>query len=215
MTYWGPWIPGPNFALKNILTFDDFDDAGGVGVPVLGFARAVPIADVSVLLGLTPAEDPPDPQLGDAFRIIGREWRGGQPITLPSHSMQLTVEIFVPLAGPDTFTVYDITSRTGPGPLPPPIASGIVSSETVPVIVTFQDLPMSDFIVAVVFGAQSGAATPPRAYWIVNYPDYRYLFTSAPPLHQRQRTDGLGGGPPHAGRNLTSRQMSAFQRGTL
>lgn len=38
---------------------------------------------------------------------------------------------------------------------------------------------------------------------------------AAPPLHQRQRTDGLGGGPPHASRNTTSRQLSAFQRGTL
>lgn len=37
----------------------------------------------------------------------------------------------------------------------------------------------------------------------------------APPLHQRQRTDGLGGGPPHAGRNLNSRQLSGFGRGTL
>lgn len=35
------------------------------------------------------------------------------------------------------------------------------------------------------------------------------------PLHQRQRTDGLGGGSPHAGRNLNSRQLSPFQRGTL
>ena len=53
-----------------------------------------------------------------------------------------------------------------------------------------------------------------RAGWLYQPPDYRFIF-GAPPLHQRQRTDGQGGGPEHHGAAITSRQYGLFARGIL
>jgi hypothetical protein len=215
MVYWGPWITGPNFANKNIVADAEFVLGDIFGTLIGGFEQIIPISDVALLDGVLPEVEPPAPPVEDAARVIRRQWREGQTITFPSHSMQLVVEITAPVGGPGTYSVYDLSTRFGPGPLPPVIDSGIVSSPDVPVIVVLQDLAMLDYDLGIVISSGNLALRNPYAYWVVNFPDYRYLYSSAPPLHQRQRTDGLGGGPPHAGRNLTSRQLSPFQRGTL
>jgi hypothetical protein len=49
--------------------------------------------------------------------------------------------------------------------------------------------------------------------FLLQPPDIQFLIPGGIPLHQRQRSDGLGGGPAHA--NGNTRQGGLFQRGIL
>lgn len=49
--------------------------------------------------------------------------------------------------------------------------------------------------------------------WVYQPSDYRFIYRTAPPLQQRQRSDGLGGGPSHAGRGIATRQHGIHQAG--
>ncbi len=56
-------------------------------------------------------------------------------------------------------------------------------------------------------------ARPQLASTVVRHGRRRLILPSTPPLHQRQRTDGLGGGPVHSGASVNSRQRGLFARG--
>jgi hypothetical protein len=65
------------------------------------------------------------------------------------------------------------------------------------------------------FGFASWAAwvRPAVHYTVQRTGRRRRWLTTAPPLQQRQRSDGLGGGPNHAGRGIATRQHGLHQAG--
>jgi hypothetical protein len=150
----------------------------------------------------------------------------------PPGGPQVAIGYFADELNPGSLRVdVRCASRDDPGPLGDFSGFGAVV-EGSPVIASFGYPPGPIFLteVAVAYGPYLWGVTATdyiadplstswngfdlSIAWIYQPPRYRFIFGGVPPLHQRQRTDGIGGGPATA-RALASRQHGLHQRGIL
>lgn len=206
----GPWIISTETTFGSEIT-----ENPGISNPhALLFAGPTLALD-----GTVPVDLPRIPSTGDGAYdplIVSSEWRPGQVIRLTQPALTLTVEaepesnysnpgVWVNVYTAETDGSSPVRVYQGPdADIPLEVAYGYATDRMIII-----EIDVVHSIPGVILPLNRTVG------WLGTYPDYRYIYGGVPPLHQRQRTDGLGGGPIHVGRNLNSRQLSAFQRGML